>query len=81
MKPLPDAVYDLLKWLSLVFFNAVGVLYKTLATIWNLPYGEEVLTTCAAVALFIGALIGVSTAQYNKLQGKHEPIYGEEDKE
>ena len=81
MKPLPDAVYDLLKWLSLVFFNAVGVLYKTLATIWGLPYGEEVLTTCAAVALFIGALIGVSTAQYNKLQGKHEPTYGEEEDE
>ena len=88
MKPLPDAVYDLLKWLSLVFFNAVGVLYKTLATIWNLPFGEEVLTTCAAVALFIGALIGVSTAQYNKIQGKHEinnvtPLYGgfEEDEE
>lgn len=77
MKPLPDSVYDLLKWLSLVFFNAVGVLYKTLASIWGLPYGEEVLTTCAAVALFIGALIGVSTAQYNKFNGKHEPTYGE----
>lgn len=77
MKPLPDSVYDLLKWLSLVFFNAVGVLYKTLASIWGLPYGEEVLTTCAAVALFIGALIGVSTAQYNKFNGKHEPTYWE----
>lgn len=74
---LPDHVYDILKWLSLVFFNAVGVLYKTLAAVWNLPYGEEVLTTCAAIALFIGALIGVSTAQYNKNNvGKHEPTYG-----
>ena len=72
---LPDKWYDVLKWLSLVFFNAVGVLYKTLAAVWQLPYGEEVLTTCAAIALFIGALIGVSTAQYNKEQrvaGKHE---------
>lgn len=73
-----DRVYDILKWLSLVFFNAVGVLYKTLAAVWGLPYGEEVLTTCAAIALFIGALIGVSTAQYNKNNiGKHEPTYGE----
>lgn len=61
---LPDKWYDVLKWLSLVVFNAVGVLYKTLAAVWQLPYGEEVMTTCAAIALFIGALIGVSTAEY-----------------
>lgn len=63
---LPDKVYDVLKWLALVFFNAVGVLYKTVALIWNLPYGEEVLGTCAAIALFLGAIIGVSTASYYK---------------
>ena len=61
---LPNKVYDVLKWLSLVCFNAIGVLYKTLAAVWNLPYGEEVMTTCAAIALFIGALIGISTAEY-----------------
>ena len=74
----PDKVYDVLKWISMVVLNAVGVLYKTLAAVWNLPYGEEVMTTCAALALFIGALIGVSTAEYRK--GLHEqPIFGVED--
>lgn len=68
---LPDHVYDVLKWLSLVVFDAVGVLYKTLAAAWNLPYGEQVMTTCAAIALFIGALIGISTAEYNRDNGKH----------
>jgi len=63
---LPNKVYDVLKWLSLVVFNAIGVLYKNIATIWNLPYGGEVQTTCAAIALFIGALIGISTAEYRK---------------
>ena len=63
---LPDKVYDVLKWLSLVVFNAIGVLYKTLASIWQWPYGEEVMTTCAAIALFIGAIIGISTAEYNR---------------
>lgn len=72
---LSDKAYDIIKWLSLVFFNAVGVLYKTLAAVWNLPYGEEVLTTCAAVALFLGALIGVSTAQYNKEQAEADHYY------
>ena len=63
---LPDRVYDVLKWLALVFFDAVGVLYRTLSAVWGLPFGEEVLATCAAISLFLGALIGVSTAQYNK---------------
>ena len=65
---LPNKVYDVLKWLSLVFFDAIGILYKTLAEVWGLPYGERVLTTCAAIGLFIGALIGVSTAEYRKAQ-------------
>ena len=63
---LPNKVYDVLKWVALIALNAVGVLYSTIAAIWGLPYGEEVLKTCSAVALFIGALIGVSTVQYNK---------------
>ena len=63
---LPDKIYDVLKWLSCIFFNAVGVLYSTLANIWGLPYGEQVLKTCAAIALFLGALIGISCATYYK---------------
>lgn len=63
---LNDKVYDILKWLALIALNAIGVLYKTLATIWGWPFGEEILTTCAALALFIGTLIGISTAEYNK---------------
>lgn len=57
-----------MKWISLIALDAVGVCYKTLATIWGWPYGEQVLATCAAVSLLIGALIGISTAAYNKEQ-------------
>ncbi|MBO4853810.1 MAG: hypothetical protein J5482_01520 [Oscillospiraceae bacterium] len=61
---LSNKTYDVLKWIALVALNAVGVCYKTLSLIWALPYGEEIMATCAALALCIGALIGVSTAQY-----------------
>ncbi|MBO4853945.1 MAG: hypothetical protein J5482_02215 [Oscillospiraceae bacterium] len=61
---LSNKMYDVLKWIALVALNAAGVCYKTLSLIWALPYGEEVMATCAALALCIGALIGVSTAQY-----------------
>ena len=76
MKPLPDKVYDWLKWLSCIFFNAVGVLYSKLSAIWGWPYGEQVLETCAAIAFFLGVVIGVSTAQYNLASSK-KPTYGD----
>lgn len=66
---LSDKTYDILKWISLIFCDAIGVFYKTISTIWHLPYGDEVLTTFAAIGVLIGALIGVSTAQYNKSKG------------
>ena len=63
---ISNKTYDILKWIALIALDAVGVFYKTIATIWMLPLGDEVLATCAALSLFIGALIGLSTKQYNK---------------
>lgn len=63
---LNDKVYDVLKWVALVALDAVGVFYNTLSAIWGLPYGDEIMTTCAAASLMIGALIGISSANYNK---------------
>lgn len=62
---LPDKLYDVFKWLSCIVFNAIGLLYARLASTWGLPYGDQVQATCAAIAFFLGALIGISTAEYN----------------
>lgn len=63
---MSNNTYDILKWLALVALDAIGVFYKAVATIWGLPLGDEVLATCAALSLFIGTLIGISSTQYNK---------------
>lgn len=63
---MSNKVYDILKWIALVALDAIGVFYKAVATIWGLPLGDEVLATCAALSLFIGTLIGISSTQYNK---------------
>ena len=63
---LSNKVYDVLKWLSLIALDAVGVFYKTISTVWGLPYGNEVLATFSAVSLLIGTLIGVSSVMCNK---------------
>lgn len=63
---LPDKVYEILKWIAMVVLPAIGTLYFALAGIWGFPFGEEVVGTITAVDTFLGALLGISTAQYNK---------------
>ena len=68
---LNDKVYDVLKWVCLIALPALGVLYAALSGLWGWPYTKEVVGTIAAVETFLGALLGVSTAQYNKGGGDH----------
>lgn len=63
---LNDKVYDVLKWVTMIFLPAVSTLYFALATVWGWPYISEVMATFAAITMFLGALIGVSTYNYNK---------------
>ncbi|MBR3416976.1 MAG: phage holin [Clostridia bacterium] len=63
-----NRIYDILKWIALVVLPAVGTLYFSLAQIWGFPYGEEIVGTITAIDLFLGALLGISTAQYNKVK-------------
>lgn len=39
-----------------------------LAAIWGFPYATEVAKTSAVICTLLGALLGISTAQYNKTQ-------------
>ena len=63
---LSNRIYDILKYIALIALPAAGTLYFTLSQIWGLPYGEEVVGTIAAVDTFLGTLLQISTAIYNK---------------
>ncbi len=63
---MSNRAYDILKWTAMVLLPALGTLYFALAGIWNLPMGEQVVGTVTAVDTFLGVLLGISTAQYNK---------------
>jgi hypothetical protein len=65
---LENKVYDVLKFFAQIFLPALATLYFALAQIWGLPYGEQIVGTITAIDAFIGALLGISTAQYNKDQ-------------
>lgn len=59
-------LYDVLKFIALIGLPAFGTLYFTLAQIWKLPCGEEIVGTITAIDLFLGAVLGISKTQYDK---------------
>ena len=63
---LNDKLYDILKWVVMIVIPAVTTAYVGLAAIWSFPYAEEVAKTSAVICTLLGALLGISTAQYNK---------------
>lgn len=63
---LNNRVYDALKWIAMILLPALGTLYFGLCEIWGLPYGKEVVGTITVLDTFLGALLGISTAQYRK---------------
>ena len=63
---MSNKVYDVLKWIAMYFLPAIGTLYFALSGIWSLPYGEQVVGTITAVDTFLGVILGISNAQYNK---------------
>lgn len=63
---MSNKFYDVTKWIALIALPAIAVLYESLAGIWGLPYAEQIPATITAVDLFLGVLLGVSTAAYKK---------------
>lgn len=65
---LSDNVYTILKWITMIVLPACATAYFGLAGIWGWPYADEVVKTIAVITTLLGALLGISTAQYNKDQ-------------
>lgn len=65
---ISNKTYDVMKWIAQYLLPALGTLYFALAGIWGLPYGEQVVGTITAVDTFLGVVLGISTATYNKSQ-------------
>lgn len=67
---MSNKTYDALKFIAQVVLPAVGTLYLTLGSIWTgvieLPYPEQISATIMAVDTFLGVLLGISSANYNK---------------
>ena len=65
---MTNKVYDVLKWISVIVVPALVLLINTLGQIWNWEYTKEISMTVSAIGVFIGAVIQISSAKYNKGQ-------------
>ena len=63
---ISNKLYDILKWLVIIVLPAAGTLDAALSTVWGGPHSEEIVTTITAVDTFLGAVLCISTATYNK---------------
>lgn len=63
---LSDRLYNILKYIAQIILPGLATLYLAIAGIWNLPFGEQISGTIMAIDTFLGVLLGISTANYNK---------------
>lgn len=63
---MKNKTYDILKYVAQIILPAIGTLYFALAGIWGFPYAEQVVGTITAVDTFLGVVLGISSANYNK---------------
>lgn len=66
MFKMSNDTYDILKYIAQIVLPACGTLYSAVSGIWGLPYGEQIVATIMAVDLFMGAILKISTDNYNK---------------
>ncbi len=70
--PIPDNVYQALKWAGLVALPAVAVFYGTCAPLWGWPAPEAVVTTINSAGVLMGACLGYSALTAKSDDDKEE---------
>ena len=63
---MSNKLYDVLKWIVVLVLPATATFYTGLSLIWGLPLGEAIPDTLTLLATFLGAILMISSTQYNK---------------
>ena len=61
---MTNKTYDILKWIALILLPALATFYAAIATVWGLPYTEQVVGTITAVDTLLGTLLKISSDNY-----------------
>lgn len=63
---MTNKTYDILVWIAQVVLPALSALIAALSDIWGFDKGAMISATIMAVDAFMGALLKVSSINYNK---------------
>jgi hypothetical protein len=63
---LDNSTYDKLKFIALVVLPALATLVVAVNPLWDIPNQDAIVGTIIAVDTFLGALLGLSSKQYNE---------------
>lgn len=59
--------YDILKWVSMICLPAISTFIVVISKIWGwADLGSMIAQTITAVAVLLGALLGLSAIQYKE---------------
>ena len=62
---LPNKVFDWLKWIAIIALPALSTFIVVISKIWNwADLGSMIAQTITAVAVLLGARLGVSSVNY-----------------
>lgn len=73
---LDNKVYNVLKWVALIALPALATLVSVVLPLWNIcdeGMVTAIVGTITAIGTFLGTLLGVSTAKYNKTKNADIP--------
>lgn len=75
--------YDILKRVALIIVPALATFVNAVGIVWGVPYTTEATATITAFGVFLGAALGVSSANYepethgNLVVTKHDDVYAD----
>lgn len=67
---MSNKTYDILKDIALYVMPALATLVLALGNIWGIPYAEAIAATITALDTFLGAILKISSINYDKEQEK-----------
>ena len=69
MPSLPNKVYDWMKYICIIVLPSIGTAYVGISKYIDIPYADAP-GIISVICTFLGAILCISTAQYNLAQSK-----------
>lgn len=72
-------VYDVLKFIAR-YIGPIVIFITAIINIWNIPYGEQLIATLAAIETLLTSFVSISKKKYNEMIEKNfDAVRGDEE--